>query len=455
MDFKNIDWSQYQSWQPIQTPTGGTQYLVPNTDWVYDPFVSAQTGKVQLFKNPKPAMDAQAAQEKAYKDANSPTTQLMGVGLPIAAGLGGKYLYDNYFASGSANAGGTGIGQAFSNLFGGGSSAPASSVASAVAPAATASQFASAAAPFSAAEPFMSYSTLGGTASNLANVGPTVEAAAGLGGTAPTTGLFGGIGGLGMAGLAAGALVGLSQLKGMNNFFHGKQLDTKQKLALALPTFGLSLASGLWAHKSTKEREKERWGKLANDGVTGAQEAFLAAHPEGDTGIWKDGPTAGKQWNWEDAVMRAKANPAEFRGVYGNFDTFGNDWATYAPAQQDEIVKRLINANLYDPEKGDITITDKEAARKIKDQVLAGDPETSALQKGIIPGPQLQSEAKQTAAIQPPAPPAPAAPTPGAPTQPIPGVTFKTVDVKPPAPPSPQDMGKQLADRYNMKQNGQ
>lgn len=492
MDFKNIDWSQYQAWQPVQTPTGGVQYLVPNTDWVYDPFVSAQTGKVQLFRNPKPAMDAQAAQEQAYKEANSPSKQIMGTALPLAAALGGKYLYDNYLATGSATAEGTGLGSALSgigssisngisNLFGGGAAAAAPTAA-----APTAAGFLSGATGAKGAvEPFMAYSNLAGDAGDLAaanaasSSAPGMLESAGSFMNAPSSTLGGYTP---MQGLAAlGALKGgYDAISGFEHGGKGMRTGTTELGAgigtMLLPGIGTAIGAiggnvlgygmkrlGLF-HKTTKQREEERWGKLADKGITGAQEAFLAAHSPNDDGIWKDGPTAGKKWNWEDAVMRAKANPAEFRGVYGNFDTFGNDWATYAPQQQDEIVKRLINANLYDPEKGDITIKDKEAARRIKDQVLSGDPETSALQKNIIPGQQLQSDAQKNTTISPPGAPAPAVPapapavpaptpqpaiTPGPQSQPVPGVTFKTVNVAPPPPPPMADLGKQLANRMN------
>ena len=117
----------------------------------------------------------------------------------------------------------------------------------------------------------------------------------------------------------------------------------------------------------------------------------MAAHSD-PAGIWQDGAEKGKEWNWEDAKNRAQINPSEFRGVYGNFDTFGNDWATYDPAQQDEIVKRLLAESLYNPEKGDITIADKTRARQIKDEVLSNDPATSMLNNVQVKAPEQNIE---------------------------------------------------------------
>lgn len=521
----DYDYSQYYNWEPVQLPTGATYYIVPGTGWAYDPFTSSQTGKVQLFSNPK----QRVADEKQTRDEHDAAIslakkqsgvgqQLMGVGLPIAAGLGGKYLYDNYLAK--------------------------EAVSAATKTAATAAQTA-ATTPAAASSGLMNYGnyasglqtspySLGvdtsltgapavpsfGFDTDLAqvldtqvaplgtNTGATamarlspdaLNAAAGETTTPESTGFLSGLTAqapgttlmgnatlgsmLPAAGIAAGLYTGMQQFGGIKNAFKGKKLSGMQQAALALPTFGASL---LWnhipglVHKSTKQYEAERWGDLADKGITGAQEAFAAGHAADDDHIWKEGPTAGKEWNWEDAVMRAKAKPSEFRGVYGNFDTFGNDWATYDPAQQDKIVTRLIDENLYDPDKGDITISDKDRARKIKDEVLSSDPATSTIKNpltvapnpfgtppvqagaamGAIPMNQMGFKplpiGPQAPQIGNPmfgAPPAPA-PTMG---PPMPGLKNKTLDITPPPPPSPvaaaPDPNKLLNDatRYNRK----
>lgn len=57
--------------------------------------------------------------------------------------------------------------------------------------------------------------------------------------------LFGGPAGTlgGLAGLGAGAYTGYQQATGLNDFFQGDRLSTPQQIALALPTFGVSLFS--------------------------------------------------------------------------------------------------------------------------------------------------------------------------------------------------------------------
>lgn len=119
-------------------------------------------------------------------------------------------------------------------------------------------------------------------------------------------------------------------------------------------------------HQSTKNAEKERWGALGD--MPGAQTAYKAAHDPASDGMWHEGIGAGKEWNWEDAQARAKVNPSEFIGAYGNFDAFGDKWAGTNPAIQNKVVSQLLNENLYDPEKGDITISDKARANQIFDE---------------------------------------------------------------------------------------
>jgi hypothetical protein len=118
-------------------------------------------------------------------------------------------------------------------------------------------------------------------------------------------------------------------------------------------------------------------GETCKNGVTDAQAAFLANHPPGDTSIYQDGPRKGQKWTFENALADAKQDPKQFRLVFGNYDTFGNDWSTYTPEQQDAIVSRLANENLYGSKKGDVIITDKARARQIKDEVLSGKTATA------------------------------------------------------------------------------
>lgn len=491
MDYNKTDYSQYATWQPIQTANGGVQYLVPGTEWAYDPFVSAQTGRVQLFRNHTQELDEAAKTKKDAKDKASPLNQVEQLALPLGVAAAGKYAYNHWIdpsaATQAADAASKASGGGFWNWLSGGSgpaTSPAASPASAgdfnfdtplaqvldtqVAPSGTSTAMARLGTD-ALNEAGKQALSQGAQAAGQQVAPESTGFMSGLTATAPGTV---GASFLPALGIAAGAYTGMQQFGGAKNAFQGKKLTGMQQAALALPTFGASL---LWnhipglTHVSTKEQEQKRWGKLADKGITGAQEAFLSAHSPDSSGKWEDGGIgSGKEWNWEDAVSRAKVNPSEFRLAYGNLDTFGNDWATYDPKQQDEIVKRLIDANLYDPEKGDITISDKDAARKIKDEVLSSDPQTSiikppSIQAPSIQAPSIQPQGQAQGSPQPsvasPAqwgtPPTPASPgVPGG-FKPLPigpptaAPQVKTVNVAPPPP--PQDVGKQLADRFNSK----
>ena len=197
----------------------------------------------------------------------------------------------------------------------------------------------------------------------------TTEVGAGLGSI-----LGGPVGGV--VGAAAGNVAGYG-LKG-----------TGWKNDLALGGMGM-LGAGIVAarhlgfnliHQSTKEAEAENWGGLAKNGVAGADAAYLANHPEGDTGKWTTGKYAGQDWSFDKASDLAKDDPSQFRSVYGNLDTFGNDWSKYSPGQQDAITKNVLNAGLYDGQKGDIVITDKDKAKQIAADTIANykDPTPAA-----------------------------------------------------------------------------
>lgn len=94
VDFSKVDWNQYQSWEKVTTDSGGVVYVVPGTGWVYDPFTSAQTGRVQLFKNPKPSQDAKKKEQDAIKKATSPAMQAIPVVTGVGAAVAAPWLLD-------------------------------------------------------------------------------------------------------------------------------------------------------------------------------------------------------------------------------------------------------------------------------------------------------------------------------------------------------------------------
>ncbi|CAB4151416.1 hypothetical protein UFOVP591_16 [uncultured Caudovirales phage] len=401
-DAAGIDYSQYGSWKQIKAPTGAIYYIVPGTGYVYDPFLSAQKGRPVLWTNPQPSIDERDTAKKQEEDArkaaeaaNSPIGQLA----PVAGTVGGLYL-----ANQIANGG----------LFGG--STPASQTVAALQQSSNAGAVGANQAVGGVQEAFINGAN-GGSGSGGAGGGGLVDGLSGggeggyfaNGGAAPQgsftlgniaagagaaygayqtanalqnngeglrtglTTLGGGLGGFaGPLGAVGGAAVG-------NAVGYGLQSD-KPKNDLALAAMGpvtwpllaakkLGIVNKLM-HKSTKQYEQERWGGLKEEGVADAEAAYAANHPEGDTGVWQDGEFAGKKWNFEDAKTLAQKDPSQFRLVYGNYKTFGNDWSSYAPDKQDAIVSQLISEGLYKPNKGDILISDEKRAREIKDSIL-------------------------------------------------------------------------------------
>lgn len=479
-DFSKINWGDYQNWEQVATPSGEMFYLVPGTGWAYNPFMSAQTGRVQLFPNPKLALQKQAEQEaeieKAKKDAEKKSGlgyQLLQTAMPAAVALGTKYAYDKWLdpnavtkevsKTATSEAGKSWLDSMRESFFGTSSTPGATSVANNVSTAPsgiTGANYLDTTMPIPGGEniatsgtgevasswmPEMSASNVLGAAATAKGVYDTynsldnggkgirtslAETGAGIG-----TMIGGPVGGA--IGAAAGSWAGY----GLQNQSNWKGfLSPVGILNAHANLFGVKLL-----HKSTKQEEQEKWGELADKGVTGAKEAFMAAHSD-PAGTWQDGAEKGKEWNWEDAKNRAQINPSEFRGVYGNFDTFGNDWATYDPAQQDEIVKRLLAESLYNPEKGDITIADKTRARQIKDEVLSNDPATSMLNNVQVKAPEQNIE---NVNVQ----------NPGV-VAGIPGAQMTLagtpVNLKTASPyqsltgVDPVDIGKKLADRLNM-----
>ena len=222
-DFSKINWGDYQNWEQVATPSGEMFYLVPGTGWAYNPFMSAQTGRVQLFPNPKLALQKQAEQEaeiaQAKKDAERKSGlgyQLLQTAMPAAVALGTKYAYDKWLDPNVVTKPTTETGKSWlSSLFGGGET-PATP----------------------AANPLTGEVGLGGSSSTSSSGAPGYFAQAPgsefLG--SETLGSF-----LPAAGIAAGLYTGLQQFGGAKKAFSGDKLSTKEQAALALPTFGASL----------------------------------------------------------------------------------------------------------------------------------------------------------------------------------------------------------------------
>lgn len=99
-----IDVSKYREWETVKTPEGGVLYIVPDSEWAYDPVLSASKGRSVFRKNPKAAMDAQQRQEDLAEQAADPMNQLLPIAGGVAGTVGGAYAVNSLINSGSTAA---------------------------------------------------------------------------------------------------------------------------------------------------------------------------------------------------------------------------------------------------------------------------------------------------------------------------------------------------------------
>lgn len=363
-----IDVTNYQSWQTVKTPEGGVLYLVPNSEWAYDPILSASKGRNVFRRNPKPALDEQQRQRDLREQAANPINQLV----PVAGSVGGlvlgKYAVDNLLTKTPE------VVNTVKDVATGATSAAAGATGAATGATTATGALSGGVGPFMqggsvpAAPVVNSASRVGGSA---------------LGAAAPYLGLAGaGLGAYGVSEAIKNRDAGAGAISGAG---------TGVGLAAAAPLLGLGpvgwlgfgaaalgggavggLLTKLFGHKGTKEYQKERWGGLQEKGIRGASQAYALNHPEGDDSTWKSGKYAGEKWTMEKALDLVKDDPTHFHHVYGNYKTFGNDWSGYSEQQKSAIVSRLAQEGLYKGNKGDVVISDEERARKIKDEILGG-----------------------------------------------------------------------------------
>lgn len=167
-------------------------------------------------------------------------------------------------------------------------------------------------------------------------------------------------------GVAAGAYTGYQSILGAKNAFQDKKLDTQQKLALALPTFGLSLFSDQLGigRPSTKEIQQKRRDDLIKQNVTGYQNYATGntfdVRPEIDKGF-------------DQSRNESMLTPEQVWGSEAMFETFGNDWlGKYDEAQRREISNRLIQSGGVRESRGGLYVDDKDKAKTIANEVIGG-----------------------------------------------------------------------------------
>lgn len=249
-------------------------------------------------------------------------------------------------------------------------------------------------------------------------------------GGAPTGMSYGDMGGY--------TTMAINGLDAANNIFHGSRKNKIEGGSTAIGTgigyylggpigggigsvagrtVGRGLASVFGGHR-TKDKEGQRWGELAQNGIAG-EGAYNAAH--GDNSGW-NGIVGATDENGDALLEQAGTDASvadRMRGVYGNYSTFGKDWNKYTPEQQSKIVQGIAAAKLYDADMGDVTITDAEKAKQIRDQVIGSTPAAQASSGSSAPAAQVGPGRKRRYNQLPPNPYEPGQPaiTPYGPAQ--------------------------------------
>lgn len=227
-------------------------------------------------------------------------------------------------------------------------------------------------------------------------------------GTAPTAGAgimanAASMGALPLAGIAAG--VGLGA-KGLKDLFSGKETKGIEgwggRATLGIATGGFSEVARLagLGRKSTKDYQKERWGKATKGDTNTGWADFYGKNKEGSQAT-PEGITRGADGSW--VKSDGSWDPREYAGVLGNAETFGNDWFKLDEAKRDSLVTQYKNENLYVDDNGDKRIKDQARARELFNQVMSGQAPawTQSKDKPAIMGGSVQQGLAQALGAQP------------------------------------------------------
>ena len=96
------DYSQYQTWEPIKDNTGAVYYKVPNSSYIYDPFLSQTKGRPVLWPNTQKS-DQKAKKMQDQAEFNqSPLGQVLPVVGTTAGTIGGAYAINRFANSATA-----------------------------------------------------------------------------------------------------------------------------------------------------------------------------------------------------------------------------------------------------------------------------------------------------------------------------------------------------------------
>jgi len=322
-------------------------------------------------KRPKYRPDPRERQEYAYKygfaeKPEEPPSALEGLamtGAGAAALVGGQKLGSYLGSSAAGETAKTGLSQVGQNALAGNVSAPGAAI-----PAPTGVGL-SEAAPVAAEAPGMFALEGIGSAGNL---------------LLPAIGAYGAYdlysSNRGANNRPAGALQGMASGAAMGSYYGAPG---------AIVGGVLGGIYGGTQHESTRDATARRTQDLLKKSSDPVYQSYVQGMREQYKEAPK-GPAYAGQYNTFDEYKKAGLQANDLTGVYGNINTFGEDWAKLDEAKRQEVTQALINANLYDSKKGDVVITDKEKAKAIFQGLVGGNQ------------PALTNLASNAAAIQRP-----------------------------------------------------
>lgn len=202
---------------------------------------------------------------------------------------------------------------------------------------------------------------------------------------------LGGVGPGPLAAIAAGTYLGgksaYDMLKGKNDKSIPGLIG---RGTLGIATGGLSeVARPFLTHKSTKEYQQDRWGKLA-DSSDPATKSFATQYQQ-----YLDSPQAETDAQYENTFAGKKQagtlKSEDVWGAPGIIETFGSDWFNkYNENDRRTISQALIDKDQIISEHGDMSVKDEALARQIATEALTSKPAGNTLpQRKPTPVPRL------------------------------------------------------------------
>lgn len=166
----------------------------------------------------------------------------------------------------------------------------------------------------------------------------------------------------GPAGIIAGGYTGYQQAKGAQALAQRKDPSLIQHAALFPVTGGFSFLSKApgFSQKSTKDREKERWGSLVK---SEAPEDKAYNESIVKLGNAAHGPEADEE-RWKEIRGEAMKSAPDMWGQFGMLNTFKKDYfEKMSEFQRFAATQYAIDNGLLKEDHGDIIVTDPERLR--------------------------------------------------------------------------------------------